>query len=204
MVEAFSIDGTEVTNGQFRLFQEGVLPLSGDERMAAPSHPLYVLAHTPESPSTGFDAFTAEAFCRFMGKHLPTLDEWKKAARGGEFLDALGQVANPSPRRQTVWGEDRAEPPANLQGKDTFPTVAPVGSFPEDRSPYGALDMAGNVAEWTETTVTEGPYQGLRMLVGGRWDGPVEVGQHRLQWTNNLPPRRFEFGIGVRCVERPL
>lgn len=203
-VAAFSIDKTEVTNGQFRLFEEGIIPLSGAERMAAPPHELYALAHVPESPATGFDAFTAEAFCRFLGKELPTLDEWKKAARGGEFLDARRTVANPQPRRQTVWGDDRARPPTNLDGKDSFPTVAPVGSFPEDRSPYGVMDMAGNVSEWTETPAAEGPFKGLRVLLGGRWDGPVVSGQHRLDWTNNLPARRLEFGIGVRCVERPV
>ncbi len=203
-VGAFSMDRTEVTNGQFQLFQEKILPLSGDERMAAPEHPLYALAHTPESPATGFDAFTADAFCRFMGKALPTTDEWKKAARGGEFLDPHRKASNPDPQRQTVWGEDRVDPPANLDGKDPFPTVAPVGSFPEDRSPYGILDMAGNVAEWTASTATEGSFRGFRLLEGGRWDAPVGTLQHLIHWSNDLPSRRFEFGIGVRCVERSL
>ncbi|WP_224243835.1 bifunctional serine/threonine-protein kinase/formylglycine-generating enzyme family protein [Hyalangium gracile] len=201
-VAAFAMDRTEVTNGQFRLFQERVLPLSGGQRETAPAHERYKLAHALESPATGIDAFTAEDFCRFLGKELPTIDEWKKAARGGEFLDADGAVANPNPLRVTVWGDDRPEPPANLGGKDPFPTTAPVGSFPEDRSPYGILDMAGNVAEWTATTATEGDFPGLRMVAGGRWDAPVETEQHQMSWTNHLPARRFEFGVGARCVER--
>jgi formylglycine-generating enzyme required for sulfatase activity len=203
-VASFSIDKTEATNGQFKLFQEKILPLSGDERMEAPPHKLYALAHAPESPATGFDAFTAEAFCHFLGKVLPTMDEWMKAARGGEFLSSDRTVLNPNPTRRSVWGDERPRPPANLENNDPFPTVAPVGSFPEDRSPYGILDMGGNVAEWTATPATESSFQGLRIVLGGRWDGPVATGQHLLDWTNNLPPRRFEFGIGVRCVERPL
>jgi formylglycine-generating enzyme required for sulfatase activity len=201
-VAAFSIDRTETTNAQFRLFEEGVMPLSGLERVAPPTSSLYAGADAPDRPASSFDAFTAEAFCQFMGKALPGSDEWKKAARGGEFLDAASTRPNPRPRRPTVWGADRSLPPANVDDGDPFPCLAPVGAFPEDRSPYGVLDMAGNVAEWTATQAAEGRFRGLRMAEGGRWDVPASAGHHRLEWVNHLPPRRFDFSVGVRCVER--
>ncbi|NTX63708.1 protein kinase [Myxococcus sp. CA051A] len=201
-IGAFAMDRTEATNAEFRLFQERILPLMGGAREAAPAHPDYEPANLPRIPVTGIDAGVAEAYCHFMGKELPTYDEWSKAGRGGEVLDAKGEVPNPAPRRRTVWGDDRTVPPANLYGKDAFATLAPVGSFPEDRSPYGIMDLAGNVAEWTATIATEGDYPGFRMVVGGRWDAPPETRQHWLFWANHLPSRRFEFGIGTRCVER--
>ncbi|WIG94091.1 bifunctional serine/threonine-protein kinase/formylglycine-generating enzyme family protein [Myxococcus sp. SDU36] len=202
-VARFAIDRTEVTNGQFHLFQEEVLVKTAHERELPPDHPIFTRTLEPTSPVTGLDALTSEAFCRFMGKTLPTMDEWRKAFRGGLALDEEGTVLNPAPRRKTVWLEPKREPPANIMGEDPYPGVAPVGAFPEDVSPYGLLDMAGNVAEWTETTATSGRFRTLRMLAGGRWDSPVELGHHEVAWANHLPQRRFDFAIGVRCVERP-
>jgi len=201
-VEAFAMDRTEVTNAQFQLFEERVLPQVGGQRDVPPKDPKYAHAAEASRPVSAIDAEVAEAFCHFLGKQLPTYEEWSKAARGGEFLDAGGRVPNPMPRRQTVWGEDTRVPPANLNGEDVFPTLAPVGSFPEDLGPYGMVDLAGNVAEWTATDATEGRFPGYRMVAGGRWDAPPEALHHRLVWANHQSPRRFEFGIGVRCVER--
>lgn len=201
-VDAFAMDRTEVTNAQFQLFEERVLPHTGGQREPPPRHELYAHAAEASRPVSAIDAKVAEAFCHFLGKELPTYEEWSKAARGGEFLDAAGRVPNPAPHRQTVWGDDRTSPPANLKAEDSFPTLAPVGVFPEDRGPYGIVDLAGNVAEWTATQATDAAFPGNRLVAGGRWDGPPDTHQHRLVWANHQSPRRFEFGIGVRCVER--
>ena len=96
-VARYGIDRTEVTNGQLRLFEERVLPLSSGVRLMPPIHPVYARAREPLSPATGLDAATAEAYCRFLGKSLPDVDEWMKAARGGLHLDALMRVPNPHP-----------------------------------------------------------------------------------------------------------
>ncbi|RKH97076.1 hypothetical protein D7Y27_20145 [Corallococcus sp. AB004] len=202
-VAGFAMDQTEVTNGQFRLFEEGVLRRTPYVHELPPQHPIFSRSLELASPVTGLDAFSAEAFCRYLGKALPTADEWRKGFRGGLTLDESGTRINPAPKRKTAWLTPRKDPPANLLGHDPYPGVAPVGSFPEDLSPYGLFDMAGNVAEWTETTAMQGDFQNLRSLLGGRWDAPREEGHHEVTWTNHLPPRRFEFGIGVRCVERP-
>ena len=61
----------------------------------------------------------------------------------------------------------------NLDGAaDGYPTTAPVGSFPQDRSPYGIFDLAGNVAEWTRdwyTTHHHAGIDGFRVARGGSW-----------------------------------
>jgi formylglycine-generating enzyme required for sulfatase activity len=84
----------------------------------------------------------AQSFCAARGKRLPTSIEWELAARGTD-------------KRPYPWG---SEPPRDqlcwrgARGRARS-TTCPVGSYPEGASPYGALDMAGNVAEWTATPV---------------------------------------------------
>jgi formylglycine-generating enzyme required for sulfatase activity len=112
-------------------------------------------------------------------------------------------VANPDPRRQTVWLGPQAGAPANLAGSDPFPGMAPVGSFPEDKSPYGVLDLAGNVAEWTRSEATDPEFSGMQLAAGGTWDAPPELGHQAVDWVNNLPSRRFDFSLGLRCVAHP-
>ncbi len=203
-VPGFSLDVTEATNGQFRLFEEQVLPRTADERVRPPPGlDVYARALDPTQPVTGVDASAAEAFCRYLGKSLPTLDAWRKAFRGGLTLDAEGRRVNPWPHRMTVWGDGRKNPPANLAGEDPHVVSAPVGMFPEDRGPYGHLDLAGNVAEWTSTTDTQGPYRNLRSTAGGSWEAPVALGYHQVDWVNHLTPRQFNFALGFRCAESP-
>ncbi|MDQ3265881.1 MAG: SUMF1/EgtB/PvdO family nonheme iron enzyme [Myxococcota bacterium] len=195
----FRIDRTEVTNAQFSLFHAHA-QLTGHERVEPPTDPEYGLARALRSPVTSVDARTAEDYCAFLGKSLPTLDQWRKAFRGGEFLDADRTQVNPQPMRVALWDEANGVGAANLDGADEFPGPAPVGSFPRDRSPYGVMDLAGNVSEWTSSEATTQRFAGLRQVAGGRWDGAPWRNHWRINWVNNQLTRRLDFAVGIRCV----
>ena len=139
--------------------------------------------------------YNAVAFLEWCGLRLPSEAEWEKAYRGGRFLDGddARQRPNPLPEREYPWGNEPPQgevPRCNYDGgADGYPDTAPVGSFPGFASPYGALDMAGNVAEWTldwYSTPHHADLDGYRMRRGGSWRS-VPGGVGAVSGATSLP-----------------
>lgn len=121
----------------------------------------------------------AADYCKNKDKRLPTETEWEVAATGGLDVPHTWGAAPPTSTRLNVLSApefalaiamlgDRAilDPEPLYEGSDGWPTTAPVGSFPDGASPFGALDMEGNVSEWTSSTW---PGNGRPVIRGSAW-----------------------------------
>ena len=127
VLSAFEIDKTEVTQAAY-----AACVAAG--ACTRPSGKSYNPETKPTLPVTEVSWEQAARYCAWAGKRLPTEAEWEKAARG---TDA----------RLYPWGD--AAPTCTLatfEGCSDGPL--PVGSTPSGASPYGILDLAGNVQEW--------------------------------------------------------
>jgi len=139
----------------------------------------------------------ADRYCKWAGRRLPSEAEWEKAARGASGLLFPWGNSPPSMRLANF---------GSLFG-DTLTT----GSFPEGASPFGILDMAGNVAEWVFDWYggdgyagsvyrnPTGPAQGeFKMIRGGSWyNQPVSLRSSSRLW--NYPTLQSDT-VGFRCA----
>lgn len=134
-MKGYWVDKTEVTNAMFmQCVQAGTCsPPQSTSSEANPSY--FNNAEFNDYPVVNVTWEAARQYCEWAGRRLPTEAEWEYAARGNTI--------NTYP-----WGEetpDETRANFNYLNKDT----SQVGSYPAGASPFGALDMAGNVFEWT-------------------------------------------------------
>ncbi|MEE3257716.1 MAG: formylglycine-generating enzyme family protein [Candidatus Latescibacterota bacterium] len=210
-LSAFSIDRHEVSNARFAAFVAATGYRTAAENAAATEREDGInwrQPHGPGSPAAPDHPVVyvswrdADAYCSWRGGRLPTEAEWEKSARGGDG-------------RLWPWGADFAAGRANFWGaEDGYAGLAPVGSFPSGQSPYGALDLAGNVWEWcadwygadyyatAPAKDPQGPAAGrFKVLRGGSWinPGPALRSINRFEV---LPVERSPY-IGFRCARSP-
>lgn len=208
-LDAFWIDRTEVTNAQYRKCVE-----AGTCR--APTacdwgDPTYGDASKADHPVVCVSWDDARTYCEWAGARLPTEAEWEKAARGsdgrlypwGNTFD--GSALNFCDRNcEFVWKDTNAE--------DGYARTAPVGSYPSGASPYGALDMAGNVWEWVNDWYDEnyysrspdrnptGPDSGEnRALHGGSWGDYWYHARAAHRHGHGVDPTFRSSYVGFRC-----
>ena len=149
---AYYIDRYEVSQAEYFQFLE-YLRRGGDHGQCHPDEPPDK-DHTPLNwgrpdithprfPVVGLDYWDVYAYASWVGKRLPTEQEWEKAARGDDD-------------RQFPWG-DRWDPDrCNWGPSPGNPrTLLAVDSMPEGVSPFGCYHMLGNAAEWTASFVDE-------------------------------------------------
>jgi len=150
-----------------------------------------------EHPVVGVSYYEAEAYAKWVGKRLPTEQEWEKAARGTDG-------------RKYPWGEEFDEGKCNYKYLGMFGILSsiilsvttPVTQYPNGVSPYGCYDMVGNACEWCS-----GRYSNMLKgkVVRG---GPTAMGIYRIKQTNLRASNRYggqaddQSGfIGFRLVQ---
>ena len=179
-VDEFWIDKTPVTNAEYARFVTAT-------HRTPPVHwkgevPPHEIA---DHPVTYVDWNDAVAYAEWAGKRLPAEQEWEKAARGTDG-------------RRYPWGDDRPTKELCNFNQNVGGTT-PVGKYsPQGDSPYGCVDMAGNVWEWTVSDYDKKH----KMLRGGSWgdlhgygEGYVRAASHSF----HTPVIRLG-ALGFRCV----
>jgi formylglycine-generating enzyme required for sulfatase activity len=230
-LDGYWIGRTEVTNAQFRAFieadgytterywsEEG-WAWRVENQITEPALWQESNFTGDQQPVVGLSWHEADAYSRWLAEtsslpiRLPTEAEWEKAARGPESrIYPWGDAWDPSRANycdkrcsetfdDATWGD--------VENDDGYARTSPVGSFPFGASPYGALDMVGNVWEWTGDWYDNyassparnptGPDGGsIRVLRGGSWHY-VPSGLRGAYRGKDYPGSRTDR-LGVRVV----
>jgi formylglycine-generating enzyme required for sulfatase activity len=186
-LDAYWMDRYEVSNAQYRqCVVAGACQASTDQD---------ILYNRPEQPVVTVNWADADTYCRWTGARLPSEAEWEKAARGtdGRKYPWGNASFTSGPPRGNIAGRD-AEVAYVWKGDDGYPQTSPVGSFLAGRSFYGALDMAGNVWEWTASKFSlDGP-----VVRGGSWNDDAR--NARASFRDWAVPGRGSDEVGFRCA----
>lgn len=181
----FAIDTTPVTEGAYKKF---LAEIGAAPRVNGPgSRP----ARFDRHPVTLVTWYEGNEFAEHYGKRLPTVYEWEKAARGAD-----GRRFPYGNTFKAGCGRLRA---GNEAGSEAERRTSAVGSFPEGASPFGVMDMAGNVLEWTSTARRAGERL-FRAVKGACYvDGSPELA--RCTSVQYIRPECNEPYLGFRCVQ---
>ena len=217
-LDAFWIDRTEVTHAMYVEFlnkrgngwEGGDTWFDADDpaaRIVQESGRWEALPAYADHPVVEVTWYGARAYCRWAGRRLPTEAEWEKAARGVE-----GRIY--------PWGEGREEVVqvpcgwANLAG--CFFDTRPADAYEDHASPYGALNMSGNIAEsvadWYRADYYQqapdrnppGPSSGeYKVLRGGSWTMSYLEARAASRFYSDPSFACLHHGEGFRCAASP-
>lgn len=194
-LESFWIDQVEVSNAMYaRCVSDGVCPPP-----TLRLNPYYGNWIYRNYPVVYVDWFQAQNYCEWAGRRLPTEAEWEKAARGTD-------------ERKFPWGNEEPNPRLANYVESLIGEPVPVYRYPLGASPYGALNMVGNVREWVSDWYDldyyfesppanpRGPETGLeRSMRSGAYDADA----NEILTTSRYKHEPGSAGLsrGFRCAE---
>jgi eukaryotic-like serine/threonine-protein kinase len=192
-LDAFWIDQVEVSNTMYeKCVKDGVcsLPALSDN----PYYGKWVYRNYPVAYANWTQAVT---YCEWAGRRLPTEAEWEKAARGTDG-------------RKYPWGNETPNPRYANYSESLIGEAVPVYRYPMGASPYGALNMVGNMREWVADWYSDsyysempernptGPAEGFeRSLRSGAYDAFDILAAKRYKHQ----PQSAGLSRGFRCAE---
>jgi serine/threonine protein kinase len=212
-VEAYYIDRFEVTNARYASCVEAGGCNEPHSSALGNNIPYFQGPEFADHPVVYVSWSNAQNYCTWRGARLPTEAEWEKAARGTDGRHyPWGDVFEGS--RVNFCDSNCEYDWANRQYNDGYRGTAPAGSYPAGRSPYGVLDMAGNVWEWVADWYGEGYYASSpsenppgpatgedRVLRGGGFN--VTGSFVRTGTRLGEDPTEGYFNVGFRCASTP-
>ena len=222
-LSAFCMDKTEVTVAAYR---QCTKEARNGVTCAAPGTGTFcngAAADRETHPINCVDWTQADTYCRWAGAALPTEAQWEYAARGTDGRKYPWGNTEPGPRLLNACGSECRAMGERLGAKgwkvmydtdDGAESTSPVGRYLEGKSPFGVLDMAGNVLEWVAdwygpyppegNTIPEDPKgpetspESRRVIRGGGWDSSTAAWVRAANRFWNVVSIRYN-NVGFRC-----